>query len=240
MADTRAPTADLVKIFKDVQGRFKSTDFGAERWYLLTLAVIVGGGRPEAAADLYLYLISEPGRETSEARQALVRRLREVLVKSVSTIGVCKPIEAILGINSVERPEDKDHSFSRKEWKSGEENRRRAEDWMTKVYSRNLEAQRAKYNDHLDFGWLSMEITYGLYLSDRQILDDIDTELVVLSSIMIQNLPNETHWHIRGARRVGMSREDVQVVWDSIQHVAQFIGVKLDRVPTPADVESDV
>ena len=60
--------------------------------------------------------------------------------------------------------------------------------------------------------WISANITYGLYLSDRQILDDIDTEMVVLSGIMIQNLKRETGWHLRGTRRVGVSHEDVEII----------------------------
>ena len=60
--------------------------------------------------------------------------------------------------------------------------------------------------------WISANITYGLYLSDRQILDDIDTEMVVLSGIMIQNLKRETGWHLRGTRRVGVSYEDVETI----------------------------
>jgi len=61
-------------------------------------------------------------------------------------------------------------------------------------------------------GWISREITYGLYLSDHTILNDIETELVVLAGIMIQNLHHETAWHLRGSRRVGMSAEDVEAV----------------------------
>lgn len=61
-------------------------------------------------------------------------------------------------------------------------------------------------------GWLSIEITYGLYLSDHTILDGIDTELVVLSGIMLQNLKTETGWHLRGTRRVGVSHEDVETI----------------------------
>jgi hypothetical protein len=60
--------------------------------------------------------------------------------------------------------------------------------------------------------WLSTEITYGLYLSDHSILDAVDTELVVLGGIMMQNLPRETGWHLRGTRRIGVSFEDVEVV----------------------------
>ena len=68
---------------------------------------------PDLIATLYTYLINKPEFETSESRKALVRRLREALVKNVSLQGVCKPIEAIVGITKVEKPEDQDFSFSR-------------------------------------------------------------------------------------------------------------------------------
>ena len=42
-----------------------------------------------------------------------MRRLRESLVKSVPIVGVPKPLEAIHQISAVEKPEDKDYSFSR-------------------------------------------------------------------------------------------------------------------------------
>jgi hypothetical protein len=42
------------------------------------------------------------------------------------------------------------------------------------------------------------QITYGLYLSDHSILDGIDTELIVLSGMILQNLTATTAWHLRG------------------------------------------
>lgn len=65
-------------------------------------------------------------------------------------------------------------------------------------------------------GWISRNITYGLYLSDRTVLNDIETELVVLSGIMIQNLPRETRWHIRGSRRIGIEKADLEAVCECV------------------------
>jgi hypothetical protein len=48
------------------------------------------------------------------------------------------------------------------------------------------------------------------------VLDDIDTELVVLQAVTGQNLPRETYWHFRGTRRVGVCKEDVQMVCDCV------------------------
>ena len=65
------------------------------------------------ASELYRYLIGKPQYSGSEQRKALVRRLREALVKLVSVVGVPKPLEAIFSIADIEREEDKDWSFSR-------------------------------------------------------------------------------------------------------------------------------
>lgn len=106
--------------------------------------------------------------------------------------------------------------------------------------------------------WLSIEITYGLYLSDHTILDGVDTELVVLSGIMIQNLPRETGWHLRGTRRIGVSYDDVETIQQcvsivrnargmtmltvnvQIEKVAAFCGLQLTRVPRVKDIEHEV
>ena len=126
-------------------------------------------------------------------------------------------------------------------WQSGPENHARGIGWLDKIYKENRTSTINSLAAHKDFGtllishsrphsffgagrgqlltlllvlqaWISANITYGLYLSDRQILDDIDTQMVVLSGIMIQNLKRETGWHLRGTRRVGVSHEDVETI----------------------------
>ena len=77
------------------------------------VSAITGGGYPGFAVELYKYLISKPKYSTSEQRKALMRRLREALVKLVSVVGVPKPLEAVFCMGEVERDEDKDYSFSR-------------------------------------------------------------------------------------------------------------------------------
>ena len=113
-------------------------------------------------------------------------------------------------------------------------------EWFRKVYTHNAKDTLGLFDAHKDFGWISSRITYGLYLSDRQVLDDVDTELVTLAAIMFQNLPLETRWHIRGTRRIGVSRADTQTLWDAIQLVAAHFAVSLHKVPTVEDVEPDV
>ena len=58
-------------------------------------------------------MISKPEYSSPAQRQALMRRIREALVKLVSVVGVPKPLEAVFCMGEVEREEDKDYSFSR-------------------------------------------------------------------------------------------------------------------------------
>lgn len=233
-------TPGLLQLFQDLETRFRSTSIDPSKWYILAIACLVASPDPEAADQLYQHLINQPAYHTPSSRQALVRRLREALIKAVPIVGVCKPIEAILAIAKLERDEDKDYTFTRENWQCDAANHERGVDWFQKLYALNSGSTLDLFNAHKDFAWLSTEITYGLYLSDRQILDDLDTQLVVLPAIMSQNLRLETHWHIRGTRRLGVSQHDVGVVWDCVKLVAGLFGVKLDRVPSVEEVEADV
>ncbi|KAL3432615.1 hypothetical protein BDV09DRAFT_173727 [Aspergillus tetrazonus] len=231
-----------LKLFQAVESRFaQATSIPADKWAILATSTLAAGPEPERADQLYLYLTSQPAYSTSDARKQLVRRLREALLKSVIIVGVCKPIEAILAISKVEKEEDKDYSSATREgWACDEANHERGVTWFNKLYARNGNATLDLFAAHKDFSWLSMEITYGLFLSDRQVLDDVDTQMVVLPGIMSQNLPNETHWHIRGTRRLGVPIEDVKIVTECVKIVADFYGKKLDKVPSVDDVEKDV
>ncbi|KAH7116173.1 hypothetical protein B0J11DRAFT_539390 [Dendryphion nanum] len=231
---------EIAALFQNIETAFAKTQLGEHRWYILTIAALVGGTEPELADQLYLYLINKPECQKPSERQALIRRIRETLVKLISIVGVCKPLEAIIAIMKVEREEDRDYSFSRKDWQCDDKNHVQGMEWMKKIYTQNLESTLELFNAHQDFRWISTEITYGLYLSDRQSLDDLDTELVVLVGIMIQNLRLETHWHIRGTRRIGVSKEDVEAIVSCVGRVAKFMGVKQDRIPSVEEVEKDV
>lgn len=57
---------------------------------------------------------------------------------------------------------------------------------------------------------------------------------------MMQNLQLETGWHLRGTRRIGVNAEDVEVVQQCIEKVADFCGLKLTKVPRVKDIEHEV
>lgn len=243
--DSATPTpaqkpTKLSELFSLVEKKYATTNLGGDQWYLLTASCLAAGPNPESAADLYLYLVNGAAHRTSSARQALVRRLREALVKSVALVGVCKPLEAMYAISRVERDEDKDYTTTRAGWQCDEANHARSRAFYNKLYGRNAGDTDGLFAAHGDFDFVCEEITYGFYLGDRQTLNDVETEAVVLAAIMSQNLRLETHWHLRGTRRLGVSRGDVKVMWDAIQLIAGYFGTKLGNVPSIDDVEPEV
>lgn len=67
-------------------------------------------------------------------------------------------------------------------------------------------------------------------LSDRQILDDADTEIVVLPAVMGQNLRRMTYWHVKGCKKVGILKEDGQMLCGCVHAVARVRGTEQVRV----------
>ncbi|KAH7139152.1 hypothetical protein B0J11DRAFT_422293 [Dendryphion nanum] len=240
MATSSSVGSELIDLFAQVQSQFPTASLGPEKWFLVVLSTLTGIGKPSLAADLYLYLISLPQYSESGARKELMRRLREALVKEVSIVGVCRPLEATMCIDAVTRDEDKDKSWSREDWKCDQINHDRGTEWLTKLYGENLKPIDEMFDSHRDFGWISREITYGLYLSDHRILDGVETELVVLSGIMAQDLPKMTAWHLRACRRIGITMEDCESIQKCIEIIVAFAGVKLSPMPRVVDIEHEV
>lgn len=104
---------ELLTLLRTLETSFPSPTLGPSKWYILALSSLVAGGHPDLAADLYLHLIARPEFSTSESRQALVRRLRETLVKLVAIVGVPKCIDAVFAIAGVEQEGDREWGFSR-------------------------------------------------------------------------------------------------------------------------------
>ena len=75
--------------------------------------------------------------------------------------------------------------------------------------------------------FISNEISYGLFLSDHQILDLLESELVILPAILCQDLALPAMWHLRGCVRAGISPDDTELIQQASEMVAAFAGKTL-------------
>ncbi|KAH8598285.1 hypothetical protein B0O99DRAFT_58431 [Bisporella sp. PMI_857] len=237
---TESPTEqDAVALFEALEFKFPHRTLGNDKWYLVALSALVAVNH-DHIATLYKYLINKAEYSTSDSRKTLIRRIREALVENISIQGVCKPLEALFGIIQIEREEDKDYSFSRENWSLNPETHKRGKDWLETIYKDSINQIDATLAAHRDIKLINYDITYGFYLSDMSILDPVETELVVLTGIMIQNMGRLTAWHLRGMRRVGVSKEDTETVHQCIEMVAKFGGIALDKVPRVEAIEHEI
>jgi hypothetical protein len=119
---------------------------------------MVGGGQPNFAPLLYRELIKRPEYATSVQRQALMRRIRETMVKLTSINGVCKPLDAIFDINAIQRPEDKDYTCSREGWQCDEANDKRGFAWQSRLYQTNQGKIDNELSSQKDFGMMMVPV----------------------------------------------------------------------------------
>lgn len=228
------------ELFQSIQAKFASSGIASDKWYLVALSALTSTPEAHLADQLYLYLTNQPEYASHDSRQELIRRIRETLLKATALLGIPKPAEALIAIGRVERDSDTDLSFSREGWQRDQDNHLRGMTWLKQVYAHNTTALLDLFQNHRDFGFWVCDMAYGLLLSDRQVLDDVDTELIALPAVMGQNMPRQTYWHIRGTRRLGIPKEDVQMVCDCVHEVARFCGIELDRLPSVDVVENGI
>lgn len=131
--------ADLVNFFGLHAPEFE-TILGKETWYIVVVgaqsilgfsihghlmlntftltrqklsALTTGRCYSSAAGAIYKFLIKRPDYSSQPERQALVRRLRETLVKVVAITGIPKCLESMLSLAAVVDEQDNDRTFTR-------------------------------------------------------------------------------------------------------------------------------
>ena len=87
--------------------------------------------------------------------------------------------------------------------------------------------------------FISTEISYGLFLSDHNILTLSETELVVMPNILCQDLSGPAMWHIRGCIRAGINYADTELVQQAAELVATFAGKTL-HVGRATDIRDEM
>ncbi|KAJ5790045.1 uncharacterized protein N7518_007056 [Penicillium psychrosexuale] len=122
-------------------------------------------------SQLYMYLI----------RQHLFDHLctleaDSIHARSAKEMALSGSRDLLLSITKFMSDEDGECSFTREGW------------------------QCDNANNVRDFGFWLADITYGLVLSDRRVLDDVNTQMVVLPVVMGQDVRRMSYWHIRGTR----------------------------------------
>ncbi|KAJ5290245.1 uncharacterized protein N7443_010498 [Penicillium atrosanguineum] len=130
---------------------------------------------------------------TAPARQALTQRIRVALLEKIALIGLPEPMEALNAISKMESEDDVDLSFSRDGWRCDEGNHARGMAWLETIYAHEKVALFDSFKIYREFDFRVCDIAYGLHLSDRSILSDLDPEMTADKAVIGQDIPREMY-----------------------------------------------
>jgi alkylhydroperoxidase/carboxymuconolactone decarboxylase family protein YurZ len=195
-------------------------------FYLPLIGALIGTSQPEAVGHLYQYLIRLPQYQTPSQRQALVRRIREALIKCIMINGIPVVMGAFTSLAAVEAPADQDRSTTRVGWQVSASATAHGKATLRKLYNGNEDTIYSSFGSHAtDVAWISDNISYGLFLADHRILDITESEMVMAAAVLSTGLPGPAYWHLRASLRVGFSVEEVESLQQVVELVAGFGGV---------------
>ncbi|KAK7517794.1 uncharacterized protein IWZ02DRAFT_212441 [Phyllosticta citriasiana] len=214
--------------------------------YLLPAAAITALGHPNLLGPLFTDVLAFSPERSSKK---ISLQLRDVLLKQWTLIGIPLVVTAVSSLASAEKasgiefPPGLSSKYAKPDSLApSEAMSARGEKFMRKLYLGNLEPILSTWGSHeADFTWLEKSVIYGLFLSDHEVLSEIETELVIMTSIMAQNLKGPTLWHMRGLRRLGISKKDVEETVKIVTECARYLGHgEKDWVTWVGEVDGEV
>lgn len=219
-------------------------------------ATCIACSRPTVIEPLYLNLVLDPSSEsTNEGARHISTRLKDVFMKTWTITGIPSVITAVTSLAKAEQQNpnanpnptsvpslsdqtQKSHYYPLQLTPTLE---RQGHSFMLNIYQHNLNPIMSTWGSHqADFEWLEKRIIYGLFLSDHKILTAVETEIVVLAAMMCQELKPPALWHVRGMRRLGISREGVQELLDCVKRMNEYWGRGTDGWISAGDVDGEV
>lgn len=192
--------------------------------HILAASTLTACGHPQSVGPIFTCLTA---RLSQREAHTISLQMRDILLKQWTLIGIPLVISAVPSLAAAEIaagydfPSDLAPKYAMQDGKEAV----RGEKFMRSLYQGNLDRIFATWGSHKDtFVWLEKSPIYGLFLSDHEVLNELESELVILSSIMAQDLKGASVWHLRGLMRLGVTREDVRKVVKAIEECAAVGG----------------
>ncbi|PRT52738.1 hypothetical protein B9G98_00358 [Wickerhamiella sorbophila] len=190
-------------------------------WHYLSAAILSVCNHPQEIPALYKYAMEVTPKE-DHAR--VTSEMRESLLKAAALIGLPRTINSLTELKNVTPEELRLDEPLRSDDTDFE---KVGESFFAKVYGKIT--KRIHYQLHTaypDLNWFIIKHEYGPLLSFTKILGAKETSLVVVASLVPQDVNPQLKGHLKGAVNNGSSVEEVNSVRDMAIELSQWCGVQ--------------
>ncbi|KAG7088472.1 hypothetical protein E1B28_012461 [Marasmius oreades] len=232
-------TSSFLKRIQSIYPPQSSNKVWRNPWYIVASVAYNASNEPHAIPHIFRHALQSTS--THDERLLLARKTRDALFKSGLNSGYAKTINSLVALDEVMPPELKDKEPLRNRKTYLPEHEAAGQKFFRDLYGDTAgSVQKLLDVVYPEMGWFSTTIGYGLVYGYNEVLTPLETSYMLVGTLIASDTPRQINWHLKGARRLGATREEVKAVRQIAMEVASACGVKWkDGVPELLDEGED-
>ncbi|KIW87606.1 uncharacterized protein Z519_11931 [Cladophialophora bantiana CBS 173.52] len=229
-------TKAFSELLKEVK-QMMPQSFPQNSWYIMVATSLAAAGKGDMFGDLYQYALAQ-AKFDEVYRKNLSIRLREVIIKSWTLIGMPRAIAASYSLQAADQKDDEADNIRRAQLINEPDlPSQRSQSWFKQAFQDMEPKIFSRFSYHSELEWTLRYVVYGYFLGDLSVLTPIENEFVVLASVLpAGGSPSITHMKI--LRQLGVSARDGEVFLDICKKISQWAGVNTTSWPSYEAIES--
>ncbi|VVT44642.1 uncharacterized protein SAPINGB_P000484 [Magnusiomyces paraingens] len=192
-------------------------------WYYLAAATFSICNVPEEVPVIFEYMLQKV--DTDKEKFEMVQRIREAILKSSALGGLPKAINSLMQLKTATPEPLRETRLQRTPaHQQGLEDR--GATFFDQVYGKiNKRVMSQMSTAYPDLGYYALNHVYAPLLSYTGILGPKETSLVVIASLIPQDVNPQLKGHLKGALNNGATKEEVMQVRELAMLIAKWSGV---------------
>lgn len=192
----------------------------SNNWYYLAAATFSVCNFPDEVPVIFEYMISKTSGEKEQYKVA--QEIREAILKSAALGGLPKAINSLMKLKAATPENLRETTVQRSQSDVGQ----RGATFFDQVYGKiNRRVMNQMSTAYPDLGDYALNHVYAPLLSYTGIIGPKETSLVVIASLVPQDVNPQLKGHLKGALNNGATKEEVMQVRELSMLIAKWCGV---------------
>lgn len=196
----------------------------SSNWYYLAAATFSVCNAPEEVPVILEYMLQKTSGQTQQFEVA--QKIREAILKSAALGGLPKAINSLMQLKAATPEALRETALQRSDAvQSGLDDR--GASFFDQVYGKiNKRVMGQMSTAYPDLGHYALHHVYAPLLSYTGIIGPKETSLVVVASLIPQDVNPQLKGHLKGALNNGATKEEVMQVRELAMLIANWCGVE--------------